>query len=179
MLLEAAEIMFTGAKEREAQKEERLLPPEMLLTPGEKEAVKEVERKMSKSGFGTTIRIIYLGKKEVFFKPHIGLPISFLLTFNTGNLNRFGTFNPTSTKVKSVWLWFLDKRRAFLRQRRAFRNYKTRVNPMFPKNGGISILNSEELATIFHFPSRAMASAPLVPRIESRKGEAPPGLPID
>jgi hypothetical protein len=37
----------------------------------------------------------------------------------------------------------------------------------------------EEVATIFHFPGKGVASAPFIPRIESKRGEAPLDLPMD
>ncbi len=39
-------------------------------------------------------------------------------------------------------------------------------------------LNIEELATLFHFPSKIVAPTHLVPRVEAKKGEAPSGLPV-
>ena len=52
------------------------------------------------------------------------------------------------------------------------------VNLNNNKDDGFLISN-EELATIFHFPGRGVAAAPFVPRVESKKGEAPPGLPTE
>ena len=83
------------------------------------------------------------------------------------------------TKVKSVWLWFLDERRLYIRKRRIFRYYSKRWFPLFPRPGGSYVLNTEELATLYHFPGRIVAPAPAVPRIEAKKGEAPPGLPVE
>ena len=73
----------------------------------------------------------------------------------------------------------LRPRRLFLRKRRMFRNYIKRLPPLFPLKGGKFILNTEELATMFHFPGRAVAPAPFVPRVEAKRGEAPPGLPTE
>ena len=39
------------------------------------------------------------------------------------------------------------------------------------------VLNSEELATIYHFPG-GVAETPTFTRIESRKGEPPANLPV-
>jgi len=177
MIQEAIELLVFGPpKKKEEEKE--VIPPEMKLTPGEKEIVQKLEEKISKPGFETTIRMMYLGKRDVFFKPHLGLLYSFIFNFATENLNVFSTFKPTTTKVKSVF-WFLDKRRAFLRKRKMFRNYVRRLSPLFPLKGGTSVLNTEELASIFHFPGRIVAPAPFVSRIEAKKGEAPPGLPVE
>ena len=53
---------------------------------------------------------------------------------------------------------------------------------MFPRekqDKEIFVLNTAEMASMFHFPSRAVAPAPSVPRIEMKRGEAPPGLPVE
>jgi hypothetical protein len=60
-----------------------------------------------------------------------------------------------------------------------FRKYKSRVNLYFPRPGGTFILNSEELATLFHFSGQGAAPAPSVSRIEAKKGEPPAGLPTE
>jgi hypothetical protein len=39
------------------------------------------------------------------------------------------------------------------------------------------VLNTEELATMFHFPG-GVAATPTFNRIESRKAEAPTNLPV-
>jgi len=178
MVKEAAEILIHGVKEKKKEEEEGGIPPEMKLTPGEREIVKRIEEKISKYGFDTSIRIMYFGKGDDFFKPHIQLPITYLKSFDTKNLNFFTGIGATSTKVKSVF-WWMDKRRIFLRKRKMFRNYILRVRPFFPHKGKIAVFNIEELASILHFPGRAVAAAPSVERIEARKGEAPPGLPTD
>jgi len=180
MIQEAIEIIRKGAAEKGEKKEDKkgAIPPEMRVTPGERGIGKEVEKKISKPGFGATIRVVYLGRRDVFFKPHIALPISFIVAFNTSHLNRFGTLDATNTKVKSVFFW-LDERRAFLKKRKMFRNYVMRLTPLFPFRGGTSVLNAEELASLFHFPGRTSAPAPFAPRIEVKGGEAPPGLPVE
>lgn len=183
MIQEAAELLVFGPKE-EKKEEKDVIPPEMRLTPGEREILKEVERKMSKPGFQTTLRIIYLAKREAWFKPHLGLAISFLAGFEAGNLNRLSSHGPTSSKVKTIPGFLLkglklDERNSFVRKRAGFSHYQKRVGPCFPDTAGTSILNIEEIASIFHLPGRGVAPAPFVPRIEARKGEAPPNLPLE
>jgi hypothetical protein len=41
------------------------------------------------------------------------------------------------------------------------------------------ILNTEELATLFHFPSEATISTLAVSRVDVKKREAPSNLPIE
>jgi len=50
---------------------------------------------------------------------------------------------------------------------------------MFPRPEGTIILDAEEMATLFHFPGRVVAPAPFIPRVESKRGEAPPELPVE
>ena len=58
-----------------------------------------------------------------------------------------------------------------------FRYFQKRWSPLFPRPGMTYILNTEELATLYHFPGEAVAPAAGLPRIPAKKGVAPPGLP--
>lgn len=179
MILEAADILVSGTPPGAPPEEKEFLPPEMKLTPGEREVVQAIEEKISKFGSDCCIRYIYLAKRDVFFKPRARLPYGFFKAISTQNLGGLKPEKTRMTKVKSVWLWFLDKRRLYVRKRRIFRYYCKRWFPLFPRAGGSYVLNTEELATLFHFPGRAVAPAPSVPRVEAKRGEAPPGLPIE
>ncbi len=184
MILEATDILITGEVPGKPEKEEKeLIPPEMKLTPGEREVVAGVEEKMSKPGFTTNIRFIYLGKRNVFFAPNARLIFGFFNSFTTYNLNGLRPCgNPSITKVDKSWflpLNFFRRRRIYTRKRAIFRKYKSRVGLYFPRPGGTFILNTEELATLFHFTGRRVAPAPFVPRVEAKKGEAPSGLPTE
>jgi len=184
IIVDAADILITGDVPGAAKKEEKeLIPPEMKLTPGERETLSAVEQKTSKLGFQTSVRFIYLGNKENFFKPKLRLPLSYFGAFSTQDLNAIVPHGqPYITKIKKNWflpLNLLFNRRLYFRKRRIFRAYKMRVRTPFPAPGGTFVLNTEELATLFHFPGKRTASAPFVQRIEAKKGEAPPGLPIE
>lgn len=178
---EAAEILVFGPKEEEKKEEKELIPPEMRLTPGERDEVTAIEDKVSKYCFEVGIRFIYLGRREAFFKPHIRTPLAFFTQFSTQNFNGLKPWGRTITKVT----YFFVKRRLLLRKRRLFRLYKSRLPPLFPlksKPGGLEgaiILNTEEMASLYHFPSKAVAQAPFLERLEAKKGEAPPGLPTE
>lgn len=179
MIQEAVEIWLPGWSPEEAPKEKELIPPEMKLTPGEREIIAGIEEKITKFGFDCNIRYIYLGKRDVYFGPRARLPYGFFKEVSLENLGGFKPEKRTMTKVKSVFFWFLDKRRLYIRKRRIFRYYQRRWTPYFPRHGGTFVLNSEELATLFHFPGKIVAPAPGVPRIEAKKGEATPGLPVE
>jgi len=187
LLMEAADVLITGDPPGGVKEEKReIIPPEMKLTPGERDILSGVEQKMAKRGFETTIRFIYLGKKEIFFKAKLRFALSFFSAFATQNLNGLFPYGqPLITKVKKGWflpLNLLRKRRLYLRKRSIFRKYVLRFPPFFPRKSrwpSSFILNTEELATVFHFPGQRVAPAPLIKRIEAKKGEAPPGLPSE
>ena len=60
-----------------------------------------------------------------------------------------------------------------------FRYFIKRWTPLFPRKGMTYILNTEELATIFHFPGKRVAPAAGVSRVTARKKGAPSGLPVE
>ena len=181
LIQEATEgILFGQAESGEAQGgKEELIPPAMGLTPGEKEIAAAIEEKISKFGFDCAIRYVYIGKRDVFYKPRVKIPFGFFKDLSTEALGGFKPDKHTITKVKSPFFWFLDKRRLYLRKRKMFRNYIRRWAPYFPLPGGTFVLNTEELATIFHFPSQTVVPAPALPRIESKKTGPPFGLPAE
>lgn len=185
MIQEAVQILITGKPTMKEVKEEKdIIPPEMKLTPGEREVLMAMEKKMSKPIFRTTIRFIYLGKREVWFKPNFRLAFSYFNGYTTSNLNALFPYGSGKTLTKIAKSWFLPinlirKRRLYLRCRKIFKNYTKRLPPFFPRGGGTSMLNIEEMASLFHFPGRKVAPAPGVPRIESKRGDVPPELPTE
>jgi len=149
----------------------------MKLTPGERDIVQGIEEKITKFGFSCTMRFLYIGRTETFFKPRARIPFSFYKAVSHEELGGVKPWKVTCTKVKTVPFWFLDKRRVYVRKRRLFTRYRKRFTPLFPRAGGTFILNTEEVATLFHFPGKAAAPAPLLGRLGTKKGEAPPDIP--
>ena len=182
---EAAEILITGKVPEEEEPEKfELIAPELRLTPGEKEIITGVERKLAKPPWLVSIRWIWLGKKEIWFKGNLRQGLAFLGHYVTEHCNAPFPTGKTITKVYSRPPFnIFDERRLYLRKRKLFRLYRERFRPLFPRTGnrktGTFILNTEELASVYHFPSRTVAPAPTVPRVEAKKGEAPPELPIE
>lgn len=183
MVFEAVDVLVTGepAPEPKTEKADNLFP-EMQLTPGERDIVSAIEKKMAKPGMRTNIRFIWLGKKDVFNKGNLRLPFGYFASYSTENLNYLIPWGKTMTKVHKSWFLPLNKlfkRRLYLKKRKIFRNYVGRRKPLFPLKGGTYVLNIEELASLYHFPGKSMAPSPTLSRIQSKKSEAPPNLPID
>jgi len=185
MIQEAAEILISGPpSEEKKEKPMELIAPELRLTPGEKEIIAGVERKISKPLFTCSIRFIFLGKREVWFKSNLRLAIAYFGNYVTENMNALFPLGKTITKVYSRPPFSIfDRRRRYLRKRKMFRLYLERFPPCFPRKGnyktGTFILNTEELASLFHFPSRRVAPAPGVSRVEAKKAGSPTGLPTE
>lgn len=156
------------------EKTEQYKPPDPVslmlhLSPGEKAIVTAIDESTKKLGFGTNIRWIYLAKKDVFDKARgNAILFSYFSQFSSLDLNGL-TPNPL-TKT-SAYYFFTEIRKQF-KKRSIFRRYKRRE---FDKRG--YVLNTEELATIFHFPTIEV-KAPLVPHVEAKKGKPPSTLPI-
>lgn len=147
------------------------------LTPGEKDIVAAVENKISKLGFESTVRFIYIDKAVSFTRSNVSAIIGAFRQFSTQNLNAFKPDAKTTTKTRQPF----KNRRLYFRKRRIFDAYKLRLFSFFPPSSifskKFSILNIEELATIYHYPT-IFVEAPTLQRLESRRGEPPAELPI-
>ncbi len=186
MILEALDVVLSGEPPSGKKDESKdFLPPEMKLTPGERDIVSAIEKKISKPAFLVTSRFIYLGKKDVFYKPKLRLVFGYYSSYGTENLNYLVPWGETLTKIHKSWflpLNLLRNRRLYLRKRKLFRKYKARLYPVFPappKYPSSFVLNVEEFASLYHFPGREVAPTPFIKRVETRKGEAPSTLPTE
>jgi hypothetical protein len=149
---------------------------EMLLTPGERETLTDIENKLKKSIYRTAIRGLYIAKRENFKSSNGKLLRSYASHFGTSStVLKFD--GGTRTKVHYIF----RKRRVFLRARRLMRNYILRFTPYFPdRREGTALLSVEELTTLFHFPIKLSSLAfPTVERVEHRKGGPPSNLPVE
>ncbi len=182
IIKEAANILLHGVQEKKKE-DEKMLPPEMMLTPGEREIVSGLERKISKHLFKTTMRYLYLARRDKFFGGRVKIPMSYFNEFGNSSMGMIIPWGDTITKVKQNWYDFFifQKRRLYVKKRRMFSNYLNRMQAYWPMDVRKSYfyLNSEELASIYHFPSRITSPPSVIPRVEAKKREAPHDLPIE
>ncbi len=174
IMMRDAKSKISGTKDKESG---RTTPP--TLSEGEKDIVAALDRSITKLPFDVGIRALYFGKKESYVAPFgIGGIIGGMKNFNTEHLNGF---KPNS----DMWMGPLDLPWSdfrSIRKHRAARNallaYKMRSFFYTPFTDGKQlVLNTEELATIYHFPG-ANAMTPTLDRIPSKKAGAPANLPI-
>jgi len=120
------------------------------------------------------LRTVYLGKEDVFFSPRATIPINFFAGLSTEKYNGFKPSGRTSTDFS-----FLEDLRVYTKSREFFEQYVKRSRPDFPHSEESFILNAEELASIFHFPSKGGVISAGLERIKSKKGRPPTDLPVE
>lgn len=158
-----APVEFSGTEKKEQQ------PLEFRLTPVEKDVLKAVEENLGKNAFKIKMRLIYLGKKDVFDKAKVSAFVGAIKQFNDLNLN---SFKPNDISKTYANYLFKQSRLAH-RQRLIYRRYKSRN-----MDGAKFVLSTKELATVFHFPDIGVR-APSITQVESKRGTAPSNLPIE
>lgn len=181
ILAKSSDMLIKGIPPSYAPKsEEKPNYPEMQLTKGEKEIVAAIENKISKPAFACSMRFMYLAKRNIFFKPRITVVTSFVNQFSSTNLNTLLLTEKTSVS-KSLFFPknLLREGKIYLKQRSFWFHYIHRWPTGFPLSDGSFILNTEELATLYHFPGRELAPIPNLPRVGAKKGGAPANLPVE
>ncbi|MAF59487.1 MAG: hypothetical protein QF858_02805 [Candidatus Pacebacteria bacterium] len=143
-------------------------------TPGQVEKLKAIDRTLGKIPFDTGMRVIYLAKKDNFNGANIP---SLLLSFRQLSAPNHNSIGPVRWHIMFDYPWqdFRGLREERMRRRLADA-YRRRAWFHSPYKTKSFIMSAEELATIFHFPG-AVSEAPSLPRITSRRGEAPANLP--
>ena len=151
-------------------------PPNQLLylTQGEKDTISAVEHKTGKIGFHTRIRFIYVAEKALYTpaRGSQGLYGAFK-QFNDLGLNSLKPDAKTYTGA----IVFFKQRRLITRRNKILYRFKNRGHYLSPGEYGF-ILNTEELASLWHFPLLTV-KAPLVKKTDAKRSEAPIGLPVE
>ncbi len=142
-----------------------------------KQQVESIKNKLGRPGYRTKIRLLHLGTKEMFNKNAKKLVLSPFRIFSSANFNGFRpAFGPKkdykiSPSLEGPYInWWVKRRK-----KEIFEGYKNRSQYIGEKT---YILNSEELATLFHFPITKTSISQPVESLESKKIQAPSNLPI-
>lgn len=165
------EVFSAGPAEGKNTKKESQFKARKELSPGEKEIAEAIETNMSKFGFEISSRLIYIAEKDKFDKNGFNALAAAFRQFSTQHLNRITvvkkslTFSPYPIFKKKV----TEKRKSKIYSNYRLRKFNRKYKPF--------IFTTEELATIYHFPTITI-EAPLVSRLEAKKGEPPGGLPV-
>jgi hypothetical protein len=147
------------------------------LTSGEKGTIEAIQMKASKLGWLTKFRVLYIAQKDILSKGKgVAGILGAIKQYNTQDLNGFKPDSKTKTGID----YFFIQRRLRIRKRKILRNYKMRnfYRKFARKTPKPFILNTEELASIFHFPVMTV-KAPQVQKTEARRGEPPMRLPAE
>ena len=151
----------------------------MRLSEGEKRVLTAVEEKMSKTGWHTKIRMLYIAPREKFDGSKKGALIGAFRTLSGMSTNNL---KPDTTRTwtdhpYSIWKKFeqpyLDYR-TYEKKQKFLKGY---VRRSMWVGAAPMVLNTEELATLYHFPL-STTKAPPVETIDVRKGQPPANLPV-
>ena len=152
----------------------------MLMSPGEKDRVEAIERSLTKNLFECGFRVVYIAKRSVSGRdPYHGINngavIRFFDAYRYPNYNALGVTARLNAYFDYPWQDFMDIRKT-IEKRNAWFRYKHRAFFYVPYDQVPVFMTTEELATIWHFPSSAVKT-PALDRVPSRRSEAPPNLP--
>lgn len=178
-ILEAFGLMTPAEEKKKEDKAFNL----QALTPADKLVLERVQFKISKLAFKSAIRAVYVARKDAFNGARAASVTAMMKQLFYNNLNTFKPGNGTKDKGVAPWMFPGDK--GFFAAERTLKKkigmYKAFRKRMFsppsknPKDFPI-ILNVEELATLWHMPALNV-KAPLLPRVQAKKGQPPAFLP--
>lgn len=136
---------------------------------GKQKIIEAIENKISKLGFESVIRFVYIDRADAFTRGNIYATVSSFWQFSSLTLNAFKLNSKTTTFGK----WPFKKNKSRRRKRLIYDNYRIRH---FPKK--FCVLNTEELATIYHPPLTGVKAVRLR-RTEFKRGGPPTDLPVE
>lgn len=146
-----------------------------LLSPGERERVEAIERSKSKTTFEVGIRGVYMGKGDKFKGINIGNLITIFAPFRYPEYASIGITRGQELFTHPWQDW--NGIRETKVKKNVFFHYKHRAYFAVPYDQPPSFFTTEELATLWHFPSSAIKT-PGLSRVPSRRSEAPSNLPM-
>lgn len=171
---EAAKAEIKSMREQDKQEAGEIKLTGVSLSKGEKDIIEAIERNVSKVPYDVGIRAIYTAKSSNFNEINIAGLNGAFRQYNSYNLNGFDSDH--STDFNYPWQDFQNYR-LNRKKDKMLHHYKERSFFHSPHKGHFFVLNTESLATIYHFPGQ-VARTPTLARVEAKKAEPPGNLPI-
>lgn len=163
-----------GAKPEKRESEFSMIK----LSPGQQFVLKLVESKISKIAFKCNLRFLYVARKDMFKRVRTSATTGAFKQLFSNDLNAFKP-GKLLTWDDGLFNFLFPSDRGFFADQRLYKKkyyfYQYFRKRLFSKQ--VIILNTEELATLFHLPGIGV-KAPAFPRVEAKKGQPPAGLPI-
>ena len=159
-------------------------PPTLMLhrTDVEKMVITAIEHGLSKVSYETRIRGLYIAPKNKFgMSLRVPEFVGAVRNFDDVNLNGIKpdighTWTNPSYKISEKLERPYTKMKILTRKRHLLHNFVSRSNW---RGSGKMFLNSEELATIFHFPQVPHSRVSQLERVHTVKSAPPMDLPIE
>jgi hypothetical protein len=131
--------------------------PEKAKFSVSSKTLEAIENKVSKPGFQTSIRMVVVSNDEPSAKAHLS--------------NLSAAFEQFSSEFNSLGSRKIRRKGGFME------DFIYRYQPMFNLFGNrVSVLNSEELATIYHFPNKQVTT-PHIHWVYAKTAPAPSEIP--
>lgn len=145
-------------------------------TKGQNDTIAAIERNVSKPAFDVGGRCIYIAEQKHFNPTMISGMINLFKAFNNEAWNGIKATHFGMEFSDYPWEFGNERRKDIFRRKivEAFRRRQYFHEPFEMSNP--MVMSTEELATIYHIPSRSIES-PGLGRITSATGEAPVNLP--
>ena len=196
-------LLFPYARQNKRLDEEGKYTIEYRTPDFLKNAIEGVSAKTSKLGFETGIRLMYIAKKEAFnmsnrrnvrliFRQYAKPDCNQFERINSAQADRYsGIFSASQKTIMRLANRMLNeyRERSFFHEKLRYKIFSQHYwNWPFPGvmalDGVIKayvhsqtyILNTEELATLWHFPGQIL-KVPTLERIESKEASPPTNLP--
>lgn len=161
-------------KNKDVQKTDTVNLSGLSMSKGDKEKIEAIEKNISKIPFDCGIRVIYLAEKDKFNDINVAGLNGAFRQYNSNNLNGFKADHATDFDYR--WQDWSGKK-LIKKKNHTLHGYQTRHFFHNPEKGHFYVLNTESIATIYHFPGQ-VAKTPSLGRINAKKVEAPSNLPI-
>lgn len=150
-----AEALTHPAQKHALEYKPPLRKEKIELSKGEEDTLKSLELKLSKMGFSCLVRLVAVAPTIEEATAHLRAVTASFRQFSTANLN---SFLPGRSLLNRVEFLESYRRRSLAEE-------------------DLYVLNTEELASIFHLPSISVET-PLIDWSPAKRGEPPLNLPV-